>query len=39
MEQNIAAVDAEEPLPESIVAAFEEAWSITKPACPKYFRP
>ncbi len=37
--ENIEACDSEEPLPAEIVAAFEEAWQITKPACPKYFRP
>jgi len=39
LEQNIAACDSNEPLPTEIVEAFEEAWKITKPACPKYFRP
>lgn len=26
-------------LPDSIVAAFDEAWEITRPVCAKYFRP
>ena len=39
LSENIDACDTDEPLPEEIVAAFEEAWHTTKPACPKYFRP
>jgi aryl-alcohol dehydrogenase-like predicted oxidoreductase len=37
--ENIGACDSEDVLPDSIVQAFSEAWEVTKPACPKYFRP
>ncbi len=30
---------ADGPLPLEIVRAFDEAWAIARPACPKYFRP
>ena len=36
---NLATCQEVGPLPESIVAAFEQAWKTTQPCCPKYFRP
>lgn len=27
------------PLPEGICKAYDEAWVLAKPTCPKYFRP
>lgn len=37
MEQNLAAA-AKGPLPESIVAAMDEAWEMAKPDSPPYFK-
>ena len=37
LQGNIAAISKGE-LPESVVAAFEKAWQITKADCPEYFR-
>ena len=37
MEQNLAAA-AKGPLPESIVAAMDEAWEMAKPESPPYFK-
>ncbi len=38
LEANLAACAAG-PLPEDEVAALDAAWSLARPACPKYFRP
>jgi aflatoxin B1 aldehyde reductase len=38
LEHNVAALQAE-PLPAEVVAAFEQGWESTRPACMKYFRP
>lgn len=37
-EDNLSAIDAA-PLPAEVVAAFDQGWEITRPACMKYFRP
>ncbi len=37
-EANLAACAAG-PLPDEVLAAFDAAWEITRPDCPKYFRP
>lgn len=36
---NIAACDADAKLPQAVVDAFNAAWDVCRPACPKYFRP
>ena len=38
LEENLRAGDAGK-LPEIVVEAFEKAWGIAGPECPKYFRP
>lgn len=38
LRENLAAYAAG-PLPDAIVRAFDEAWEVARPACPKYFRP
>lgn len=37
-EQNLQACEAA-PLPDSLLAAFDEGWEQVRPACIKYFRP
>ncbi len=38
LEANLAAC-ADGPLPAEVVVALDAAWSVARPACPKYFRP
>ena len=33
------ACDSDEQLPDAVVAAYDAAWEVCRPACPKYFRP
>jgi len=38
-EENLSACyEHSEPLPESVVQAFEKAWTLAKPDCPLYFK-
>ena len=38
LQSNITSAEGQ-PLPQSVIDAFDEAWTITRPVCEKYFRP
>ena len=39
LEENLAACDSDARLPQPVLDAFENAWVVCRPVCPKYFRP
>ena len=40
LDSNVAdCLPTTEPLPAAVVDAFDQAWVLCKPVCPKYFRP
>lgn len=39
LDDNVANIVSQEKLPAEVVEAFDKAWELCKPVCPKYFRP
>ena len=39
LESNVDNIVDQSKLPDEVVAAFDKAWELCKPVCPKYFRP
>jgi len=39
LDENVDSCVSPDTLPEGVITAFDQAWELCKPVCPKYFRP